>query len=254
MKLNTALPDEEKIPVSFFSTTAEKPQSCAARIPRALCRTELPMAPAGTTQIHDVSFHSGAVFYPGFILKHASNQARHGLRYSDIVSQKAKDAGVDPAITKEFLKFFRLQYALQIDSGTGNLAYFLAFPTSGAATGSGRSKQAYQMGFVSLTSGGASAKQLLENRLRSALSNIETYHISRLSAVPPPDKETYDRERQSLNKLTRILGETIVDYNAAQSSDPDYSKEISVSEEEFCRMVRARRETLQKAAQSLTIP
>lgn len=111
----------ERIEVSYYSSS--KPQSPSREyLSNFVDRGALPVSPEETTRIHDLSWHSGAIFIPTEVLTLARRQAKATLDFVDYLKTRNPSWKEDPVLVTIIRGLLQHRTNL-VDYGTGNIMF-----------------------------------------------------------------------------------------------------------------------------------
>jgi hypothetical protein len=116
---------ESLIDVSFYS--GESDLTLAEYLKRFTEEWSLPYADEGNAQIHDLSFHTGAIFLPKETLALIAPVFEDGHLLMEFIREKKRSShGVERRFWEMMLKQVKTRYATIVDNFTGTLSSFFA--------------------------------------------------------------------------------------------------------------------------------
>jgi len=240
---------KEPIEISFYLT---KPSGQSTRVSEYIERfgreAGLPLAPAGNHLVHDLSFHTGAIFFPAKLVRLKAFTSRYMQGFVEHL--KAKYA-MDPLRlggVKYFAYLWRMSETVSIDTATG-----LVNPGIIARLRDPKDEAAMQMLFAPLV--------LISNDGQSPIS-----HMVRKIKALQPSRDDYIQDYHAfadVEKLTNALEvldtatlvNDLTEYNSKPEALDGYRQWSSVYipqnekvYESLCRGIGQRRLLIRQAA------
>lgn len=112
----------EPIEVSFYVNQGEGNTKVADYV-RAFGESGgLPMASGGNHLIHDLSFHTGAIFLPGSLVRLGKYFARYLDGFLEFITRKYADDPARAAAVKHIAFLMRMNHTITIDTATGTVS------------------------------------------------------------------------------------------------------------------------------------
>ena len=112
---------KEPIEISFYVTTGVDNTNVADYI-RAYGRSHaLPIAASGNHLMHDLSFHSGAIFFPGHLVRLSGYFSRFLDGYLEFVKDKYQANPTQAAAVRHIAFLMRMNHTVTIDTATATV-------------------------------------------------------------------------------------------------------------------------------------
>jgi hypothetical protein len=109
---------EEPVEVSFYTTSGNENTKVTDYIRAFGTAGGIPIAAGGNHLIHDLSFHTGAIFLPPDVARFGKYVARFLDGYLDYLTQKYANDPAKAAAVKHFAYLLRMNHTVTIDTAT----------------------------------------------------------------------------------------------------------------------------------------
>lgn len=241
---------KEPIEISFY-VTASDTNTNVAKYVRAYGETHgLPMAPSGNHLLHDLSFHSGAIFIPGDLVRLSGYFARFLDGYLEFMQQKYQHDPEQAKAAKHIAFLMRMNHTVTIDSSTGTVN-----PGIVASLRKPGLKESLEILFtptVLISGEGHNARSYFEKKIK-ALSATNKSHISEYHGLAPTERIIEALKSLSTNQLLEDLNEFAAQKRVPghQLYDSVYVPQTVEVLESFCKGISQRRLVIRQAAIAL---
>ena len=224
-EVNRVLSPHDQIAVRFYSTNPANSQVPAREyLDKFVQQGELPVG-GGNVMIHDLSFHTSAIFFPADMIERAQKLAQAGVEFVDHFQTIAKGSLPDEVISRMTETILRTE-ANRIDVASGSLGRVF----------NGKSEsfnEVYEAAFKKIVSAGKSPQEHVISLYLTALRQLEI------------DGTVITQKQRNI--ALRFL----VDFHM-QQLDAGYTRAYSTTLEDFCARVRAKRKAIVDAVGQLS--
>ncbi len=238
---------KEQIEIGFYVTADNENTKVGEYVRDFGFASLLPLALNGNHLIHDLSFHTGAIFLPGHLIRLASYFARFLDGYIGFLSERYADHPAKLAAVKHFAFLLRINQTVLIDTGTGTVN-----PGIVASLRKPGSHDALEMLFapMALLSGsGKNARDYFEGKIL-ALEPRALKHIAEYDGYSDPKRTVQAAADLSLAEMLSALD----DFNkpehmpGADTFGRTFVPPTQEVMESLCRGIQLRRLVIRDAA------
>lgn len=264
-KLNSRLRrnGEEPIRIRYYQAVNNDDVSVKKYVREFVENRSLPVAPSGNHLVHDMAFHSGAIFLPKNYLDALAARVEFMHEFGEFIKRKYSNNPEQAKAARYFAYLFNFAETVKIDSATAMLGPYLTTALRSSVDGTlagARGEMEVAMGKLL---GLATTDILAAGKSPADVAEDHLYLIT-AQYQHPKDGQSHEKVR----KMSRILpyfqlNKDLQQYAATYRSAnfPGFSPtkdELSTDEErinyiaEFCREITKRRQAIIRAIKDLS--
>ncbi|MGZ3695650.1 MAG: hypothetical protein ACXWQO_16180 [Bdellovibrionota bacterium] len=123
-KINAKLAEKNLEPISIkYYATADNDNVLAGKyVDHFLDNRAIPIAPSGNHFVHDMSFHSGAIYLPKELLNQGAARVEYRKRFAEFLKKKSQYGSEDDRwLAKTYSYWIKFWSVTQVDYGTAML-------------------------------------------------------------------------------------------------------------------------------------
>lgn len=241
------------IPLSYYTTDSNENVRVALYIKKFIDILGIPLAQSGNHLLHDLDFHTGAIFIPAELLELKRTTDKY---LEDFISFLEQKFGQDQAKAVRYFSYlWRMRETINIDSATGSVTVSLIIYLHNPEH---ENVKIFLNGLVdALANEGRSPKELLDYFIKDLDNYLAYMDLGKFRALSNYQFSTYEKAEAHLQilpheKLLSALGEFAATHPLSSDLLNKFeATKLQSVKDQYCEEMTARRMLIREAAITL---